>query len=360
LRDDDVVNSSQESSLIDPSLVVSSYCSNRSSKGQLHLLWKKGKPPVVERFSDRHVHLPTRLVIRKVKCEHNNNNSAAAIETHMYAVRKMEEQRPREPELRETEQQEAVDYKSLSPQELFLPQAMAPAPTLTIPDWVIVSKELSIFVVDSGLTPNECDALVALTERQCRGQYAAYTYAKQTLGCRDYPQLATACYPAVHRVTHAIQNTLSPKLPLQLDEREPHVVKYDISKKERQKLDMHTDKSEWTFLISLSDGCGLDYEGGGTYFEALEATIHVQRGHALVFPGKLRHCGQRISKGVRFLLVGFLVDAVNAIHSSTSNMNTTTNTSPLGTSNTTNTNTTTTTTTTVTTTRTGNVVQVTT
>lgn len=131
LRDDDVVNSSQESSLIDPSLVVSSYCSNRSSKGQLHLLWKKGKPPVVERFSDRHVHLPTRLVIRKVKCEHNNNNSAAAIETHMYAVRKMEEQRPREPELRETEQEEAVDYKSLSPQELFLPQAMAPAPTLT-------------------------------------------------------------------------------------------------------------------------------------------------------------------------------------------------------------------------------------
>jgi hypothetical protein len=229
---------------------------------------------------------------------------------------------------------------------------------MTVPDWVIVSKELSIFVVDSGLTPNECDALVALTERQCRGQYAAYTYAKQTLGCRDYPQLATACYPAVHRVTHAIQNTLSPKLPLQLDEREPHVVKYDISKKERQKLDMHTDKSEWTFLISLSDGCGLDYEGGGTYFEALEATIHVQRGHALVFPGKLRHCGQRISKGVRFLLVGFLVDAVNAIHSSTSNMNTTTNTSPLGTSNTTNTNTTTTTT--VTTTRTGNVVQVTT
>jgi hypothetical protein len=221
---------------------------------------------------------------------------------------------------------------------------------ITVPDWVIVSKELSIFVVDSGLTPNDCDALVALTERQCRGQYAAYTYAKQTLGCRDYPPLATACYPAVHRVTHAIQNTLSPKLPLKLDEREPHVVKYDISKKERQKLDMHTDKSEWTFLISLSDGCGLDYEGGGTYFEGLEATIHVQRGHALVFPGKLRHCGQRISKGVRFLLVGFLVDA-NAIPNN--NMNTT-NTSPIGT-NTTNTNTTTTTTTTVTTTRTGNV-----
>lgn len=46
----------------------------------------------------------------------------------------------------------------------------------------------------------------------------------------------------------------------------------------------------------------------GTFFECLDATIHVQRGHALIFPGKLRHCGQRITSGLRFLLVGFLVD----------------------------------------------------
>jgi hypothetical protein len=95
---------------------------------------------------------------------------------------------------------------------------------------------------------------------------------------------------------------------LQLDDREPHIVKYDVSKKERQKLDMHTDKSEWTFLIALSNGCGVDYEGGGTYFECIDATVHIQRGHALVFPGKLRHCGQKITSGLRFLLVGFLVD----------------------------------------------------
>jgi len=95
---------------------------------------------------------------------------------------------------------------------------------------------------------------------------------------------------------------------LVLDEREPHLVKYDTSKKARMKLDMHTDKSEWTFLIALSNGCGVDYEGGGTYFECLDATVHIQRGHALVFPGKLRHCGKKITNGLRFLLVGFLVD----------------------------------------------------
>ena len=57
----------------------------------------------------------------------------------------------------------------------------------------------------------------------------------------------------------------------------------------------------------------MDYEGGGTYFEALDATVHLSRGHALIFPGKLRHCGQRITSGLRFLLVGFLVDKTGAV-----------------------------------------------
>ena len=149
--------------------------------------------------------------------------------------------------------------------------------------------------------------MVQTTEQVCKGNYAAYTYAKQTLGCREFPLLAQECWEPVHQVTHAIFN-FSKSKKLQLDDREPHMVKYDVTKKERQKLDMHTDKSEWTFLIALSDGCGLDYDGGGTFFEALDATVHVQRGHALIFPGKLRHCGQRIHKGLRFLLVGFLVE----------------------------------------------------
>ncbi|KAL3931470.1 MAG: hypothetical protein SGARI_004199 [Bacillariaceae sp.] len=234
-------------------------------------------------------------------------------------------------------------------------------------EWVTVSEEHNIYVADVGLTAEECDELVATTEQVCRGQYAAYTYAKQTLGCREFPILAHASFNPVHTIVHSIINKFpldddkedgnaAPSKPtiksasniankngnkdsstkssnsdikkdlsaskseegieiqrqLQLDDREPHVVKYDVTRKERQKLDMHTDKSEWTFLIALSNGCGVDYEGGGTYFECLDATVHIQRGHALVFPGKLRHCGQKITSGLRFLLVGFLVDKQSA------------------------------------------------
>lgn len=176
-------------------------------------------------------------------------------------------------------------------------------------DWVTISEEHNIHVADAGLTGAQCDYLVSVTEQVCRGQYAAYTYAKQTLGCREYPSLAKTSFAPVHTVTTDIlQRLVKEKQKLQLDDREPHIVKYDVTKKERQKLDMHTDKSEWTFLIALSNGCGVDYEGGGTYFECLDATVHIQRGHALVFPGRLRHCGQKITSGLRFLLVGFLVD----------------------------------------------------
>jgi len=212
---------------------------------------------------------------------------------------------------------------------------------------VTISEEHNIYVVDVGLSASQCDYLVCSTEQVCQGKYAAYTYAKQTLGCREFPPLAQASFLPVHTVVHAItkkflpdhrpgtptkssepnmksnateindkshvpSSSYTPSIQsyqkLQLDDREPHVVKYDVTRKERQKLDMHTDKSEWTFLIALSNGCGVDYEGGGTYFECLDATVHIQRGHALVFPGKLRHCGQKITSGLRFLLVGFLVD----------------------------------------------------
>jgi hypothetical protein len=188
---------------------------------------------------------------------------------------------------------------------------------ITVKDWVTVSEEHKIYVADVGLTLAQCDALVQITETVCRGQYAAYTYAKQTLGCREFPALAQACQEAVHTTVHAIIE-FSGNAKLMLDDREPHMVKYDDTKRERQKLDMHTDKSEWTFLISLSGGSGFDYDGGGTYFECLDATMHIQRGHALIFPGKLRHCGQRITRGLRFLLVGFLVDKATPSASATS------------------------------------------
>jgi len=187
-----------------------------------------------------------------------------------------------------------------------------------VEDMICIDQESHIYVCDIGLTSVQCDLIVDTTERCSRGHYSAYTYAKQTLGCRDHDELATICEWPVLRAYSSIVDHLDKRLnnkdgsgvdrQLVLDEREPHLVKYDTSKKERMKLDMHTDKSEWTFIIALSDGDGGDYDGGGTYIECIDTTVNLQKGHALIFPGRRRHRGQKIVNGLRFLLVGFLVE----------------------------------------------------
>jgi hypothetical protein len=46
-------------------------------------------------------------------------------------------------------------------------------------------------------------------------------------------------------------------------------------------------------------------QDGGSYFnKCLDATLHLQRGLAHIFPGRLRHWGL----GLRFLSVGFQAD----------------------------------------------------
>lgn len=182
---------------------------------------------------------------------------------------------------------------------------------------ICVDQSNRIYVCDLGLTSDQCHFITEVSERCARGTYDSYTYAKQTLGCRDYDELSVICeWPvkkAYSSICHYLENKTTDhfatrKRPLVLDDREPHIVKYDTSRQERQKLDMHTDKSEWTFLIALSDCSGVDYEGGGTYFECIDSTVHLQKGQAIIFPGKLRHRGQKIVSGTRFLLVGFLVE----------------------------------------------------
>ena len=270
---------------------------------------------------------------------------------------------------------------------------------------ICINSTLGIYVIETNMSSIDCASIINTADAYARsrvgGLWSSYTYAKQTLGCRENDRLAyicakpvlTACATIRHHLRKEIDDETdndneedendngvggaisSTSLPtttvmdsvcqsncndglnattttttttstadpiifdvkdetggdsssqmqpqqqqqqvdtnrekkekeLVLDIREPHVVKYDTINTERRKLDMHTDKSEWTFIIALSQGGGNDYCGGGTYFQALDSTIHLRQSQMLVFRGKLRHCGVTIQSGCRYLLVGFLV-----------------------------------------------------
>jgi hypothetical protein len=71
-------------------------------------------------------------------------------------------------------------------------------------------------------------------------------------------------------------------------------------------LAMHEDRSELSFNALLSDPAG--FAGGGTRFEGLfgGAAVQVGRGEVLVHAGALRHEGVTITRGQRYLMVGFI------------------------------------------------------
>jgi len=49
-----------------------------------------------------------------------------------------------------------------------------------------------------------------------------------------------------------------------------------------------------------------DFDGGGTYIEADDHTYLIGQGDCFVHSGKLRHGGQAVTRGERYVLVAFV------------------------------------------------------
>ena len=85
------------------------------------------------------------------------------------------------------------------------------------------------------------------------------------------------------------------------------VVKYSARDGESGQLELprHTDAGELSFMVALSDQA-TDYVGGGTQFDALDGNVlQLPQGDIVTFDAKLFHRGMPITRGVRYLLVGF-------------------------------------------------------
>jgi len=62
-----------------------------------------------------------------------------------------------------------------------------------------------------------------------------------------------------------------------------------------------------TLNVALSDP-NSDYDGGGTYLEALDETLIINKGHLLCHAGSSMHACNAITRGERWVLVLFLLD----------------------------------------------------
>jgi len=80
---------------------------------------------------------------------------------------------------------------------------------------------------------------------------------------------------------------------------------------------MHRDGPLVTATITLNRRD--EYDGGGTLIEALAAgsdsgVQRVERGHVVLHPGAVRHGGEAITRGLRYVLVFFIFDADTVGH----------------------------------------------
>eukprot|EP00940_MAST-03C_sp_MAST-3C-sp2_P000509 g509.t1 len=82
-------------------------------------------------------------------------------------------------------------------------------------------------------------------------------------------------------------------------------VKYSAATKASQRgVGVHRDGCVVSFNILLNSAD--DFEGGGTFIEASRRTYSISKGDCFVHSGKIRHGGAEITKGERYILVGFL------------------------------------------------------
>jgi hypothetical protein len=86
----------------------------------------------------------------------------------------------------------------------------------------------------------------------------------------------------------------------------PYLLKYDATKKNKNKMKIHIDSEQLAVIVYLND----NFTGGGTYFPTYKKLIKGNIGDAILYPGGITHphSGVKITSGVRYLLLFSLID----------------------------------------------------
>jgi len=105
----------------------------------------------------------------------------------------------------------------------------------------------------------------------------------------------------LHTIVKKVKKSYGLKDDMVVNIHDLFIVKYKDN--EQNYLDMHCDGSFLSFNILLSDTA--DFEGGGTYFDD-GLTAYLEQGDILIHTSRIKHAGLPITKGTRYLLVGFL------------------------------------------------------
>ena len=168
------------------------------------------------------------------------------------------------------------------------------------------NRFLQRFVYSNIYSVDMCEYIINECEK-----YVSYNNGWTTKRHLNYPttDINVNIIPSIYNlILHSLQTVLSKIVSsynlhkdISLDVIDLFVVKY--SQHAQNHLEMHRDISFISFSILLNNNT--EFEGGGTYFED-GLTTYLKQGELLIHSGFIRHSGLPVTKGVRYLLVGFL------------------------------------------------------
>ena len=127
------------------------------------------------------------------------------------------------------------------------------------------------------------------------------SYPTTDLPVENVTSIASFVFESLKIITEKIRLSYGLNDDIKLDYSDLFIVKY---KHDYQNfLEIHKDGSFLSFNILLSDS--QDFEGGGTYFDD-GLIMKGEQGDLIIHSSKINHSGLPITKGTRYLLVGFV------------------------------------------------------
>ena len=193
---------------------------------------------------------------------------------------------------------------------------LAPTATRATTDTDLLHEDHRVFLIDHVFSAHECSTILravhAAAERRGWNRLRHGSFPTTDL---PWKELGDECESWVRAAI--FRKVLRPLVPLYIEHLPPaatlpehlefhdlFVVKYSAAPGAQRDLSLHRDGSTFSFNILLSEPSA--FEGGGTFFEPTGLVARPSQGGAVCHSGQVRHSGVPISRGERYLLVGFV------------------------------------------------------
>ena len=167
---------------------------------------------------------------------------------------------------------------------------------------IINNPLFNIVHIKNKLSNEECNSLIEIAEKSNKWTTKRHSYyPTHDVPVSDLPEAQSITEKLLNSIPSDLVNGYSLNNP-KVSYQDLFIVKYSLDGQSH--LNMHRDVSILSFVLQLNPNT--DFDEGGTYYKHHNKTIRADIGDIVYHCGKIHHSGVKITRGVRYILAGFL------------------------------------------------------